>query len=131
MDQVLAFLIAFVFVSSPLASANDPGGPKFYSIVDGAVDSHIYNGFRRYDASCNHCHGSDGLGSTFGLSLVDRLPNIDEFRRIVRHGRATGTLVMQGFANDPNIEPYVDDIYAYLQGRADGVIGRGRPLKQK
>jgi len=31
---------------------------------------------------------------------------------------------MKGFANDPNVAPYVDDIYAYLQARADGVLGR-------
>jgi hypothetical protein len=42
-------------------------------------------------------------------------------------GRATGNSVMNGFADDPNIAPFVDDIYAYLRGRADGVIGRGRP----
>jgi hypothetical protein len=34
---------------------------------------------------------------------------------------------MQGFADDPNIAPYIDDIYAYLQARSDGVLGRGRP----
>jgi hypothetical protein len=27
------------------------------------------------------------------------------------------------------IPTYVDDIYAYLQARADGVLGRGRPTK--
>ena len=34
---------------------------------------------------------------------------------------------MLGFADDPNVSPYVDDIYAYLQARADGALGRGRP----
>jgi hypothetical protein len=32
-------------------------------------------------------------------------------------------------AGDPNIAPYVDDIFVYLQARADGALGRGRPLK--
>ena len=36
---------------------------------------------------------------------------------------------MKGYADDPNIEPYIDDIYAYLQARADGVLGRGRPAR--
>jgi hypothetical protein len=36
---------------------------------------------------------------------------------------------MDGFAGDPNVEPYLDDIYAYLQARADGALGRGRPVK--
>jgi mono/diheme cytochrome c family protein len=26
---------------------------------------------RRYHARCNHCHGPDGVGSTFGPSLVE------------------------------------------------------------
>ena len=29
----------------------------------------------------------------------------------------------------PNIAPYIDDIYAYLQARSDGVLGRGRPAR--
>jgi hypothetical protein len=44
-------------------------------------------------------------------------------------GRANGNFVMKGFADDPNVAPFVDEIYAYLRGRIDGVIGRGRPLK--
>jgi hypothetical protein len=35
---------------------------------------------------------------------------------------------MKGFSGDPNVAPYVDDIYAYLQARADGVLARGRPI---
>jgi hypothetical protein len=69
------------------------------------------------------------MGSTFGLSLVDRLPEIGAFRRTVRDGQSTGNSVMKGYADDPNIAPYVDDIYAYLQARADGALGRGRPVK--
>jgi hypothetical protein len=34
---------------------------------------------------------------------------------------------MKGFADDPNIAPHIDDLYAYLQARADGALGRGRP----
>ena len=44
-------------------------------------------------------------------------------------GQTTGTSVMRGFADDPNIAPYIDDIYAYLQARSDGVLGRGRPAR--
>jgi hypothetical protein len=36
---------------------------------------------------------------------------------------------MKGFAADPNFAPYIDDIYAYLQARADGALGRGRPKR--
>jgi hypothetical protein len=52
---------------------------------------------------------------------------IEEFRDAVLAGRAKGNFVMKGFADDPNVAPFVDDIYAYLRARTDGVIGRGRP----
>jgi mono/diheme cytochrome c family protein len=99
--------------------------------LDQGVDAKIYNGFRRYHAGCNHCHGPDGMGSTIGPSLVDRLPDIDAFRVIVRGGTGKGTSVMQGFADDPNVAPYIDDIYAYLKARADGTLGRGRPVRRE
>ena len=102
---------------------------KFYRIVDGKVDPRTYNGYRRYHAVCNHCHGPDGMGSSFGPSLVDHLPGIETFRRIVHDGQSSGAAVMKGFSGDPNVAPYVDDIYAYLQARADGVLGRGRPIR--
>ena len=94
------------------------------------ADANIYNGFRRYHAGCNHCHGPDGMGSMIGPSLVDRLPDIESFRAIVREGQSNGLSVMRGFAGDPNVAPYIDDIYAYLKARADGAVRRGRPLGQ-
>ena len=102
---------------------------QFYRIVDGKVDPRTYNGYRRYHAVCNHCHGPDGMGSSFGPSLVDHLPDVETFRRIVRDGKSSGAAVMKGFADDANVAPYVDDIYAYLQARVDGALGRGRPMK--
>ena len=122
--SMLAFCAGSIPVSSGVA-----GSPKLYQVIDGKVDARTYNGFRRYHASCNHCHGSDGLGSTFGPPLIDRLPEVEKFRRIVLEGQRTGPSVMQGFGQDPNIAPYIDDIYAYLQARADGALGRGRPTR--
>jgi hypothetical protein len=69
------------------------------------------------------------MSSSFGPSLVDHLPDIETFRRIVRDGQSIGAAVMKGFAGDPNVAPYVDDIYAYLQARADGVLDRGRLIR--
>lgn len=94
------------------------------------ADAKILNGFRRYHAGCNHCHGPDGMGSTIGPSLIDRLPDIEAFSAIVREGRSNGTSVMQGFAGDPNVVPYIEDIHAYLKERAEGMLGRGRPVRR-
>jgi mono/diheme cytochrome c family protein len=120
-----------IAVGMGAAGQADSPGSKFYRVSDGKVDGRTYNGFRRYHAACNHCHGQDGMGSTFAPSLVERLPDIEDFRRIVRDGTANGQSVMKGYAGDPNIMPYVDDIYGYLQARADGVLGRGRPTRDE
>jgi mono/diheme cytochrome c family protein len=110
------------------AAAQDDGlAAKFYRVIESKVDARTFNGFRRYHAGCNHCHGQDGMGSTFGPSLVERLPDVERFRRIVRDGATNGSSAMKGYADDPNVAPYVNDIYAYLQARADGALGRGRP----
>jgi mono/diheme cytochrome c family protein len=123
-----AIVVAAAFATNAAAQENAlPGEP--YRIIEGKVDAATYNGYRRYNAGCNHCHGPDGMGSSFGPSLVDRLPKIEAFRGIVRDGLSNGAAVMKGFAGDPNVAPYIDDIYAYLRARADGVLGRGRPIR--
>ena len=128
--RTIQWIILCAAAVGPDAVAQENPLPgKLYRIVDGKVDARTYDGFRRYHAVCVHCHGPEGLGSTFGPSLVDELPDIEIFRRIVRDGRSSGASIMKGFAGDPNVAPYVDNIYAYLQARADGALGRGRPAK--
>jgi mono/diheme cytochrome c family protein len=125
MASALTFKVTHV-LGKELSSS---GSSSFYRVIDGRVDERTYNGFRRYNAACNHCHGPDGAGSSFAPSLINGVVDIDTFRRVVAEGVEKGTSRMQGFGGDPNIAPYIDDIYAYLQARNDGVLGRGRPLK--
>ena len=129
-ELVLSWFVVCGLTFSVDAAAQDHAlAGTFYRVIEGKVDARTYNGFRRYHAGCNHCHGQDGVGSTFGPSLVDKLSDLEPFRRIVRDGQSTGTSVMKGFAGDPNVAPYIDDIYAYLRARADGALGRGRPIR--
>jgi mono/diheme cytochrome c family protein len=123
----MAGFIALTSVALPDVPREEATKP--YQIIDGKVDKRTYNGFRRYNAGCNHCHGPDGVGGSFGPSLIEAPMTIEDFRAAVLAGRANGNLVMKGFADDPNVAPFVDDIYAYLRARTDGVIGRGRPLQ--
>ena len=125
----LPLVLAGLALAGSAAAQTDAGGGKLYRIVDGKLDAGTYNGYRRFHAGCNHCHGQDGLGSTIGPSLVENLPELDAFRRTVRDGTGSGTKVMKGFASDPNVAPYIDDIYAYLQARHDGALDRGRPTR--
>jgi mono/diheme cytochrome c family protein len=130
--QMLVLLLIFadgIASGAGAASTDHAASAKRYQIVDGVVDARTYNGYRRYHSACNHCHGPDGMGSTVATSLIDPLADEELFRHIVREGVSNGPLVMKGFGSDPNIAPYIDDIYAYLQARADGALPRGRPRK--
>jgi methanol metabolism-related c-type cytochrome len=108
---------------------------KYYSIVDGKVDQGTYNGWRRYHASCHTCHGPDGLGSSYAPSLVDAPMSYEDFTEVVINGRQNVTTsqqsVMPAFGNVMDVATYIDDIYAYIQARADGALGRGRPQRQQ
>jgi mono/diheme cytochrome c family protein len=91
----------------------------------------LLEGYRRYQGVCSHCHGPDGVGSTFAPSLIDRPIDYDVFREVVLRGRVVGSSAMRGFADDPNVAPYIDAIYAYLRARSDGALARGRPPDAK
>jgi len=104
-----------------------------YTVVDGKVDKKTFNGWRRYTESCMRCHGPDGAGSSFGPDLVDSVKHTtqDEFNEVVVNGRtnvnAANTNVMPPFGEVEDVVLYLDDIWAYLKARSDGVLGRGRP----
>jgi mono/diheme cytochrome c family protein len=83
----------------------------------------LHEGWRRYHAVCVHCHGPDAVGSSFAPSLIDPAPDRATFLRVVRDG-VPGR--MTSFGEDPNVAPYVEALFAYLQARASGRLGRGR-----
>jgi mono/diheme cytochrome c family protein len=95
------------------------------------ADAAFLEGYRRYQGVCSHCHGPDGVGSTFAPSLIDRPVDYDAFRQVVLNGRVVGASAMRGFAGDPNVAPYIGAIYGYLRARSDGALGRGRPPDAK
>jgi methanol metabolism-related c-type cytochrome len=135
--SVRALLCAFVsvaFVSALTLSAKaEQDTEKPYTITDGKVDKKTFNGWRRYTESCLRCHGPDGAGSSYAPSLVDSVKHMtqDQFNEIVVNGRtnvnAASENVMPPFGEVEDVVAYLDDIWAYLKARADGVLGRGRP----
>ena len=108
---------------------------KPYTVENGKVDKKTYNGWRRYTESCLRCHGPDGAGSSYAPSLVDSAKTMsqDQFNEIVVNGRinvnAANENVMPPFGTVEDVVTYLDDIWAYLKARADGVLGRGRPQR--
>jgi methanol metabolism-related c-type cytochrome len=127
-----AFVSGFLLLCGPsiaLAAESD----KPYTVQDGKVDKKTFNGWRRYTESCLRCHGPDGAGSSYGPDLVDSVKHMtqDEFNEVVVNGRTNvnpaNTNVMPAFGEVEDVVTYLDDIWAYLKARADGVLGRGRP----
>ena len=121
-----------------LLAAGMPAGAqdeKPYEVVDGKVDQGTYNGYRRYHASCHVCHGPDGLGSSYAPNLTDSLKTMsqEQFNETVINGRrnlaAGQEKVMPAFGEVEDVAIYLQDIYAYLKARSDGVLGRGRPQR--
>ncbi len=106
---------------------------KPYIQKDGAFDYGVYNGYRRYHATCHVCHGPDALGGSFAPALADSLKTMSytDFLEVVVNGRertvAGQQSVMPAFGNTEDVMLYIDHIYAYLKARADGALGRGRP----
>ena len=128
--QLLYLTAACLLGSSAILAAENA-----YTVVDGKVDKKTFNGWRRYTESCMRCHGPDGAGSSFGPDLVDSVKHMtqDEFNEVVVNGRtnvnAANTNVMPPFGEVEDVVLYLNDIWAYLKARADGVLGRGRPSR--
>jgi methanol metabolism-related c-type cytochrome len=103
---------------------------------DGTVDWPTFSGFRRFNSECFVCHGPDGVGSSFAPALIDSLKTMpyEQFLEIVTNGKEEVNTAVQkkmpSFGTNPNVMCYLDDIYAYLKARSDGVVGRGRPAKK-
>jgi quinoprotein dehydrogenase-associated probable ABC transporter substrate-binding protein len=108
-----------------------PGHP--YVVQNGKADSKTYSGWVRFAAFCQVCHGTGGVGSAIAPSLTQALKTLNQrqFETIVSCGLKgnQGTGVMPAWGTNPNIEPYLEVLWAYLSARADGALGPGRPEK--
>lgn len=128
-----AMAVAGLLLAHHSVRAADDDYERPYHVVDGKVDQSVYNGYRRYSSSCHVCHGPDGLGSSYAPNLTDSLKTMsrDDFNEVVINGRKNflngQDKVMPAFGEVADVAMYIDDIYAYLKARSDGVIGRGRP----
>ena len=102
-----------------------------YLIIDGLVNKPTFWGYMRYGMYCYHCHGPDGLGSSYAPNLTLSLKSMsyEDFVQTVMNGRTrlSASSVMPAFGEDPNVVNYIDNIYAYLKGRSDAKIPQGRP----
>jgi mono/diheme cytochrome c family protein len=133
-------LAALPVVKAAHAADSTPSGDRPpYTVVDGRkVDESTYKGFLYYGDQCHRCHGPDGLGSSYAPSLVDSLKVLskEQVESTIINGRkdvnTASQKVMPAFGTNEDVVENIDNIYAYLKARSDGVLGRGHPehLKQ-
>ena len=118
----------------------DPTAPA-YSVTCAAdataaeqcvVDKATYVGWRTFAGQCQVCHGGSALGSTFAPNLLDRFHERVDYPRfvaVVLEGYRGQVGAMPAWKGNPNVEPHIDSMYAYLKARADGVLPPGRPAR--
>ena len=107
------------------------GGGKPYTVKCSGgvckVDESTYEGERRFEGTCMRCHGGQGVGSTLAPALTTengRLQGMTfpAFKMVVMNGFKGNVGTMPAFGNDPNVTPYIEDIWSYLQAVKDGAI---------
>ena len=128
---VCAAIGAGAIAARDARAENDP----VYTVQNGLVDQHTFNGYRRYGESCHRCHGPDGAGSSYAPSLTESLKKLsyEDFVNVIVNGRQNVTKsqsnVMPAFGTTEDVVLYIDDIYGYLKARSDDKLPRGRPKR--
>ena len=90
------------------------------------IDSFLMKGFRTF-GTCQVCHGMDAGGTTIAPSLLNRFHELDKatvFDRIT-NGYRGQIGVMPAWKENPNVMNNIENLYAYLKARSDGVIPPG------
>lgn len=115
------------------------GGKKYYDVdcnqvdEDGnpicVTDKATYVGWRTFHSTCHACHGQNAVGSTFAPSLLKDIEK-ERFVDVVTNGYTGQIGVMPAWGQNPNVKDFIDELYAYQQARADGVLKPGRPKRK-
>lgn len=129
-----ALATGLLFGAGSVALAAEVPEDKVYSdhvqCSDGEackIDLWLTRGYRAF-SQCQVCHGLTGEGSTIAPSLIDKLQEIDRerFDNVVTNGYSGQIGQMPGWKENPNVMNYIDQLYAYLMARSDGVLPGGR-----
>lgn len=125
-------LLAALSVShaqTPAAGASAPAKSDAvpYKVVDGyKVDDETLEGFNAWRAAaCDRCHGAEQEGSV-GPSLITSLQqrSKDDVIRLIIEGMPERG--MPPYKTVPSVNDNIEQLYAYLKGRADGAITRAK-----
>lgn len=121
------------------ADLGENGEKKYYDVDcdqvddDGnrvcVTDKGTYVGWRTFHSTCHVCHGQNAVGSSFAPSLLHHIDK-ERFVDVVTNGFSGQIGVMPAWGKNPNVKDFIDELYAYQQARADGVLLPGRPKRK-
>ena len=127
LPTLLCLLSTAQSADAPASPAAPASADTPIQVVDGyKVDMETMKGFRTWRAAaCDRCHGANQEGLV-GPSLVNSLKTLSkaEFVTTVTNGRLEKG--MQSFSGSPVVMENINQLYAYLKGRSDGVITRAK-----
>ncbi|HEX5386678.1 MAG TPA: c-type cytochrome [Gemmatimonadales bacterium] len=126
----MAVAVLFVVGGARAAHAQEVHD-KYHPQPLDTISVEAYQGWKQFELNCARCHGEYGVGSSFAPALVNSLkddgpiPTKAIFVATVCAGRpAKGMPSWCALGLEPE---KINNIYAYLKGRADGKIHIGRP----
>lgn len=105
-------------------------GEKPYEVVDGKISANAIEGWKTYNGGgCGGCHGRGGkgaVGPNLGESVSTKISQ-EQFKDIVTNGKP-GTF-MKPHKSNKRVMDNLDNLYAYLLARGDGVLGEENLIK--
>lgn len=117
-------------VEEKVAAVVETSSDKPYQLVDGAISANAMEGWKTYNGGgCGACHGKGGIGAVgpnLGQSVTTKLSKAD-FVNIVTNGKP-GTM-MRPHNTNKRVMDNMDNLYAYLVARGDGVLGPENLIK--
>jgi cytochrome c len=117
------------------AESTAPLADPYHPPPRDTVEVPLYKAWQQYSLQCARCHGEDGLGSSFGPSLVHALkpdgdiPTREAFLDVLVHGRQDKGMPSAEKMGLDSV--YFDGLYEYLKGRSDGRYHGGRPARRE
>jgi mono/diheme cytochrome c family protein len=113
-----------------VAAVVAPVSDKPYQVTDGKISANAMEGWKTYNGGgCGACHGRGGMGAVapnLGDSVTKKLSK-EEFVKIVANG--VPSTLMRSNKTNKRVMDNLDNLYAYLVARGDGILGPENLIK--
>jgi mono/diheme cytochrome c family protein len=129
--RVVAFQLVLLGLVAGASPARAQTADPYHPAARDTLSVEAYQGWKQFELNCSRCHGEYAVGTSFAPALVVSLrdggtiPTKEIFIQTVCAGRPEKGMpswCALGLELDK-----INNIYAYVKGRADGKIHPGRP----